>query len=127
MNVATESADPGSLLSHYRDLVRVRAAHPALATGTWTAVETTAQGLVAALRTSPEETALVVTNVGTTAVTAPALTLASGSLCGSPAASLALGSGAAAAPTVTATGGFSGYVPVPEIAPRSSIVVVLGR
>ena len=32
-----------------------------------------------------------------------------------------------AEPAVTATGGFAGYVPVPEIAARSSVVIVFGR
>ena len=127
LNVATESADPGSLLSHYRDLIRLRAAHPALAAGTWTAVDVDAPGVVAALRTSPTETALVLTNVATTPASAPALALASGPLCGVPTVSLALGAGAVAAPTITAAGGFSGYRPVAEIPARSSVVIVLGR
>ena len=70
VNVATESADPGSLLSHYRDLIRLRAAHPALATGSWTAIDVDAPGVVAALRVSPTETAIVLTNVATTAAPA---------------------------------------------------------
>jgi glycosidase len=126
VNVATESADPGSLLSHYRDLIRLRAAHPALATGTWTAVEADAAGVVASLRTDPTETALVITNVGTSAAT-PTLSLAVGPLCGTPTTTLALGAGTAAAPTVTAAGGFSAYRPVDAIPPRSSVVIVLGR
>jgi alpha-glucosidase len=126
VNVATESADPGSLLSHYRDLVRLRAAHPALATGTWTAVVADAPGVVAALRVSPTETALVLTNVGTSAAS-PALTLSAGPLCGSPAAAVAFGAGPAAAPTITASGGFAGYHPVATIPARSSVVIVLGQ
>jgi glycosidase len=125
VNVAAESADPGSLLSHYRDLVRLRAAHPALATGTWAAVDTDAPPVVAALRVSPTETALVLTNLGTSAVS-PALTLTAGPLCGSPATSVVLGAGPAAAPTVTPAGGFAGYQPVASIPARSSVVIVLG-
>jgi alpha-amylase len=130
LNVATESADPGSLLSHYRDLIRLRTAHPALAVGTWTAVTSDAPKVVAALRVSPTETALVLTNVGSEAAS-PSLTLAAGPLCGSPSAELVLGggdgSGAATAPVVTAAGGLAGYRPVASIPARSSVVVVLGR
>ncbi|MEO5941090.1 MAG: alpha-amylase family glycosyl hydrolase [Candidatus Limnocylindrales bacterium] len=126
VNVASESADPGSLLSRYRDLIRLRTDHPAIATGSWLAVESTAPGLVAALRIAPGETALVVTNVGSSAVAAPALTLARGPLCGNPVASLVFGSGQAAGPSVTPSGGFAGYQPLTTIAPRSSVVIVLG-
>ena len=126
VNVATESADPASLLSHYRDLIRLRSAHPALSSGTWTAVDSDAPGVVAALRVGPTETALVLTNVATTPAT-PTLTLAGGPLCGSPTVSLALGSGPVDAPAITAAGGFSAYRPVAEIPARSSVVIVLGR
>lgn len=128
LNVATESADPGSLLSHYRDLIRLRAAHAALATGTWTGVDADVPGVTAALRVDPIETALIITNVGTTAAS-PTLTLASGPLCGSPVATLLFGgvSGASPAPPpVTAAGGFSGYRPVDSIPARSSVVIGLG-
>jgi alpha-amylase len=125
LNVASESADPGSLLSHYRELIRLRAAHPALATGTWAAIDTDAPGVVAALRSSPTETAIVLTNAGTSAAT-PTLTLATGPLCGSPAADEVLGTAVVASPTITAAGGFSGYRPVDAIPARSSVVIVLG-
>jgi hypothetical protein len=130
VNVATESADPGSLLSRYRDLIRLRAAHPALAVGTWTAVTSDAPKVVAALRVSPTETALTLKNVGFDAAS-PSLTLETGPLCGTPTAELVLGGadvgGAATAPVVTAAGGFVGYRPVATVPARSSLVVVLGR
>jgi glycosidase len=130
VNVATESADPASLLSRYRDLIRLRAAHPALAVGTWTAVASDAPNVVAALRVSPTETALVLTNVGLEPAS-PSLTLETGPLCGTPTAALVLGGtdagSAAPAPVVTAAGGFAGYRPVASIPARSSVVVVVGR
>ena len=128
VNVATESADSGSLLSHYRDLIRLRAAHPALAVGTWTAVTSDAPRVVAALRVSPTETALALTNVGLEPAS-PSLTLEAGPLCGPPLAQLVLGGadggGRAEAPVVTADGGFAGYRPVGSIAARSSVVLVV--
>jgi glycosidase len=126
LNVATESADPGSLLSHYRDLIRLRADHPALATGTWTSIDTDAPGVVAALRSSPTETAIVITNAGTTAAM-PTLSLATGPLCGTPMVDEVLGQADIATPTITAAGGLDGYRPVETIPPRSSLVIVLGR
>ena len=112
--MAAESADPASLLSHYRELIRLRAAHPALATGTFTPVGSDAPGVVASLRTSPTETALVLTNVSGEAAT-PTLSLDAGPLCGTPTVDLVSGSGAALAPTVSAAGGFVGYRPVAAI------------
>ena len=124
VNVAAEAADPGSLWSTYRDLIALRAAHPALASGTWTPVTSDVQSLVAALRRSPTETALVLTNP-TTAPVSPTLSIASGPLCGTPTATLALGTGSVRAPTVTAAGGFDGYQPW-TILPESTVVIVLG-
>jgi alpha-amylase len=124
LNVAAESGDPASLLSHYRDLIRLRAAHPALATGIWMAVDTDVPGVVAALRTSPTETALVLTNASATAAT-PTLNLEAGRLCGAPTASLVLGSGPVVAPTISPAGGFSAYRPLTSLPPQSSAVIVL--
>jgi glycosidase len=122
-NVAAESADPGSLLSHYRDLIRLRAAHPALAEGAFVPVTSDISSVVAGLRSSSTETALVLTNVSATAAT-PTLSLAAGPLCGAPKADLVLGSGSAVTPVVSPAGGFAGYRPL-AIQPRSSAVIVL--
>jgi glycosidase len=126
INVAAEAADPQSLLSHYRDLIQLRAAHPALADGVLIPVASDLPGVVAALRESPTETALVLTNVSAAAA-APTLSLAAGHLCGSPAAELALGSGSAVAPHVTPSGGFAGYRPLISLPSRSTAVIVLGH
>ncbi len=125
VNVADEQADPTSLWSHYRDLIAVRAAHPALATGTSLAVASDTPAVLARLRVAPTETALVLTNVGTAAAT-PTLSLDAGPLCGSPAATAVLGGTAGVtAPTVTASGGFTGYRPVPSLPAQSSVVITL--
>jgi len=124
LNVSTESVDPGSLLSRYRELIRLRAAHPAIATGSWTPIDVDSPGVVAALRRNPTETALVLTNVSNAAAS-PTLNLATGPLCGTPTADVLLGDGPAAAPIVTPAGGFGGYRPIAAIPARSSVVIVL--
>ena len=126
VNVADESKAPGSLLNRYRQLVALRAAHPALASGTWTAVASDAPGVVAALRWSPVETALVLTNVATTA-SSPTLSLDAGPLCGTPTVDAVLGDGPVTAPAVTAGGGFAGYRPVASIPAQSTVVMTFGR
>ncbi len=125
VNVAMEAADPSSLLSDYRDLIRFRAAHPVLSDGTYTGVNADNPGVYAALRSGPDGTDLVVTNVSGAPVS-PSLTLDMGPLCGSPSATLALGGVAgtdAVAPVVTPAGGFTGYQPLPSI-PAQSVVVI---
>ncbi|HMI20604.1 MAG TPA: alpha-amylase family glycosyl hydrolase [Sphingomonas sp.] len=62
-NVATEAADPGSILSLYRDLLRLRRAHPALAIGTLRLLQ--ADGDVLAYeRIQDEERIVVALNLG---------------------------------------------------------------
>ena len=75
----TQTGDPDSLLSRYRDLIHLRAAHPALA-GTETVVLSTVDDpYLAQLRSDGEGIALVVTNFGPKPVT-PTLDL-SGAPC----------------------------------------------
>ena len=100
-----------------------RAAHPALATGTSLAVKSDMPAVLARLRVAPTETALVLTNAGTTAAS-PTLSLDAGPLCGSPVATAALGGrDGVIAPTITATGGFADYRPVAAIPAQSSVVL----
>ncbi len=128
VNVDAERSDPGSLWSTYRDLIAFRGAHPALSQGTYLAVDSDTPAVVAAVRSSPRESALIVANVSDATV-APALTLAAGPLCGAPTATIVLGGdeGAARAPSpnVTHDGGFSAYRPFAEIAPRSVVMIDL--
>ena len=50
IDVASQAADPASLLSSYRTLIRLRSEHPALATGDWTKVEASDPAVAAFLR-----------------------------------------------------------------------------
>lgn len=126
-SVATESADPDSVLSTYRSLIRLRTEHPALGHGDWNPVVASAPSVVASLRQADGETVLVVSNLGETAVDGVALALASGPLCGTPVAEALLGPAQVRAPSVTAAGGFDGYVPVERLNARETIVIGLGN
>ncbi len=126
-DVTTESADPGSLLSTYRALTRLRAANPALLRGDITAVRSSDRHVVAFLRSGGGQTVLDVANVGTAAVAAPELSLDAGPLCGTPAATLLLGSGSVRSPEVTPAGGFDSYIPVDQLGAQEALVVDLGR
>ena len=134
-NVATESADPRSLLSTYRSLIRLHDSQLPLRAGATIPVD--ADGPVAAwLRVTADDVQLVVANTGATAVSDYALSLSSGPLCSAPAAAartlFAVNSGsldgvAPAAPVRTGQGGFAGYRPVPELPAHAGVVIDLGR
>lgn len=64
VNVAAEINDPDSLFAHYRALIQLRNAHPALRGGNYLTVGTDADRLFASLRISEEEAALVLINTG---------------------------------------------------------------
>jgi len=63
-NVKAQDRDPGSLLSHYRRLIRMRSGHVALRRGGYQAVPLGNKTLYAYLRRHPQETLLVVHNFG---------------------------------------------------------------
>ena len=125
-DVASQASDADSLLSAYRSLVGLRTEHRALAIGDQIAVDAEAPSVVAYLRNAPGQTLLVVSNLADGAVDGPALRLEAGPLCGAPAARVVHGVGQAADPVIGATGGFDGYIPVPRLGPRESIVIGFG-
>ena len=125
-DVATEAADPDSLLSAYRSLVGLRTANRALAIGEQLPVDAEGASVVAYLRHLPGQTMLVVINLADETVDAPVLSLERGPLCGTPSARVVYSAGEAKDPVVGATGGFDAYVPVPRLEPREGIVIELG-
>jgi len=126
-NVATESADPASLLSTYRALIRLRSANPVLAGGALTRVTASAAGVTAVLRHDDAEALLVLHNLNREPARDVSLTLDVGPLCSSATAALLYASDdapgpAPAAPMITSAGGLSGYVPLPVLPARSTLV-----
>jgi alpha-amylase len=133
-NVAVQDSEPDSLLNHYRQLIRLRQAHPALRVGDMALVDGDTRQVYSFVRHTSEETLLVVVNLSDEPLSAYALTLESGPLSGTPfdqahgtpGATLLLGEGQPVAPTPNAAGGFDAYTPLPELAPRGSFVIRLG-
>ncbi|MCZ7571772.1 MAG: alpha-amylase family glycosyl hydrolase [Ardenticatenaceae bacterium] len=124
-NVAAQTADPGSLLSHYRTLIRLRQDHPALRVGDFLPVDSDARPVYSFVRHSAGETLLVVVNLGQEPVSDYRLALKEGPLSGTPGATLLLGEGQPTAPTPNAAGGFDAYTPLPTLAPHSSTIIQL--
>ncbi len=120
-NVATQTADPDSLLSAYRDLIHLRAEHPALA-GIETVLLTTADDpFLAQIRAADGEVALVVTNFGQP-TESPTIDLSAIPCVTAGAATEALYGTETVAPLTDP----AAYVPVPALEPYQTIVIGLG-
>lgn len=74
--MATQQADPNSLLRHYQKLIQLRNTHEVLRKGYLLPVSTTASSVVSYGRVFGNEATITVANVGTTSVNSPALTTA---------------------------------------------------
>lgn len=68
-DVASQTGDLASLLSRYRQLIRIRKASPALARGGTRRLGTQGRSVLPLLRTDPAERVLAVHNLGATAAT----------------------------------------------------------
>jgi alpha-amylase len=125
-NVESETNDPASILSHYRNLILIRSQHAALRAGDLNVLTTGNDALYAILRISQQEAVLVLVNLSGSPVSDYALGVAQSSLAdGSYMSYPILGEGVFAPVTSNASGGFSQYVPIPEIAPYATIILQL--
>ncbi|NJL95160.1 MAG: alpha-amylase [Anaerolineae bacterium] len=125
-NVATQDADPNSLLNYYRTLVHFRNAQPALQFGSLAPLETDSLRVIAYLRQWEGETLLVLVNLDDEPLSDYALALESGLAGPVEAVEVLFGeAGEASAPEVNAAGGFAGYRPLPELPAQSGLVLKL--
>ncbi len=124
VNVAAQTDDPDSLLSHYRRLIQTRNAHEALRIGDWWEVEVEDKRIYAFLRHSDEETLLVLINLGGEPISDYSLSLDQGPLSEGSASEVFAGA-SVSAPTVNANGGFDGYAPLTELAAYGTYIVQL--
>lgn len=126
-NVASQTEDADSLLSHYRSLIHLRNAHPALQTGEIKAVFSSAASVYSFVRYDAGESLLVVVNLSPDAVSDYQLTLEQGPFSGEPTPQTIFGEGIASAPTFNVAGGFDNYVPLPELPPYSTTIIQLNQ
>ena len=121
-NVAAQSRDSDSLLSHYRDLIHLRNGNSALRRGGLTAVDSTDRGIYAFLRHDAQQRLLVVINLSDEPIAGFKLSLAE-SVFDLSAPALVYGSGEIAMPELNAAGGFDDYAPVPSLDAQSLLVL----
>ena len=129
-NLATELEDLASVRSTYRDLIQLRTGAPALRAGDFVRLEASESQVAAWLRVAGNQRILVMHNLGSELATDVALDLASGPLCGSPTALYLYATASEdiaepASPAVTSSGGLDGYVPLPVLPGRASVVIEL--
>jgi hypothetical protein len=90
-----------------------------------TLVDTGSRQVYGYLRHGQGENLLVVVNLSDKEIGDYQLTLSAGPLSGAPGATLLLGDGRPAAPTVNPAGGFDAYQPFPTLPPYAAYVIQL--
>ncbi|PWB51362.1 MAG: alpha-amylase [Anaerolineales bacterium] len=125
-NVSAETADPESLLAHYRTLISLRNGHPTLRTGEFYILSVANNGLFACLRTTSNESVLAVINLTGSPIQEYQLSLEASSLPQGNYSAISLLDGTELAPLEVADHGvFRGYVPLPEIPPYATVMLLL--
>ncbi len=130
VNVAAESADQSSLLSFYRRLVAIRKGRPALLDGQLITLDTGVPALFASLRTSGNETILVLANLSNQPVSQ--YEISSGGATpildhGSYAAANLLGSGSFADLQVGSDGQVANYRPLEQLPAYATYILTLTK
>ncbi len=125
INVQTQNADPDSLLNFYRQLIHLRATHPALRTGTTLLLETDTQRLYALLRYDQDEAFLILINSHPKPLTADlyALSLPAWDFGEISAMQSILGAEEASLLQRNPSGGFDSYHPLLEIPAQSAVIL----
>jgi len=121
-NVASQTGDADSLLTHYRTLIAYRNASTALRRGDLLPVQTNSNAVAAYLRTVRDDHVLVVLNLGPDYAIDVRLDLDEGPLQGFAGVQPVVGA-PAWAPEVTPSGGFTSYMPVESIPPYGFLVL----
>ncbi|MCC3159909.1 T9SS type A sorting domain-containing protein [Hymenobacter sp. 15J16-1T3B] len=127
-NVATEQADPSSLLNHYKKLIGLRNAQPALRRGYYLPLTSSAAGsLLSYARVYNQEAVVVVSNLSSAAVTGATLALPLSTLSAGTYQVTELYSGqSAGSVTLDAQGGFGSWaVSLPALSANQTWVLRL--
>ena len=126
-NVATEQADANSLLNHYKKLIGLRTANETLRKGYYLPATASAAPVLAYARVYGQEAVLVAANLGSSAVSSPALSIDMSTLAPGAYQVTELYSGQAAGTvTINAQGGFSSWTSsLPALAANQTWVLRL--
>ena len=122
VNVTVQDDDPDSLLNHYRSLIRIRNANAALRTGELGLIDTDNPGVYAVLRSSADQTLLVIVNLEKTPISDYHLSLNENILSDGTFTPQTLFGTMEALPVTISGGKFSEYRPVSELLPYQSYI-----
>jgi alpha-amylase len=125
-NLAVQQSDPSSIWNHYRSLIKLKKSLPALSGG-FARVNTPVEGAAAWLRTSGQQTLLVLHNVTDRSLRVP-LTATDAIPPGKAIVRFGLPeSVVVAAPDPTAEGAVTAWVPIEELPARTTVIFELGQ
>jgi glycosidase len=130
-NVASQTADPGSLLSHYRSLISLRNATPELRTASWMPLATDVRTVYAFLLVGGNEAVAVVINLGMETIVGPELRVDAAIVCSLDVRSILLADGYDEPPSVKSIVepgyGSTGvtWQPAAALPPHSTLIVRL--
>lgn len=122
-NVATEEAEPGSMLQLYRRLIRLHADSPALQHGRLVPVQTNDHGCLVEMRDTADDAVLVLANYAATPRPGPVVSIASSWIRPGWVPQELLQGARVTPPTLAIDGGFSGWRPLPQLAPETVYVI----
>jgi alpha-amylase len=125
VNVANQIDDPESLLSHYRNLIKLRNDYSALRDGELYIVETGNRRVYAVLRENDNQTILVLINLSNGRITNLELDLAQGKLEGKYILNPILGSTEGEILMANSEGGFENFIPVKNLPANSNLIFLL--
>lgn len=126
ISVAAQRDDPTSLFSHYRALIHLRNAHPALRQGDWLNLRASNRDVYAFLRRSADETLLVLINYTDEDVTDLTLSVRGPALPVITAAEVIFGGAQAArVPGVAEDGSFEEYAPIERLSAYETVILRL--
>jgi glycosidase len=126
INVELQNNDPDSLLSHYRNLIQLRNAHPALQTGDFEIVKSKNTNVFASLRSNNDESLIIVVNMSGVPVSDYELSITDSDMkSGEKQIIPLMGASEQATHIVDQSGGFAGFKPLEEIPPYSTLIYFL--
>lgn len=125
VNVAMQDEDPGSLLNHYRALIKLRTENEALYSPAMYLLETDNSGIYAVLRSSDSQTILVLVNLKGIPISDYQLSLNESLLLDGTVTPVSLLGAAEPTPVTISGGKFSGYKPLSELLPYQSYIFQL--
>ena len=124
-NVAAESKDPASLLSHYKQLIQIRSQHAALQVGDLVKVDTGSSSVYAIIRSNGSDIILTLINLSDKPVSDYKISVSASALKGNYQVGALLGGGTFAPVAASDSGGIDGYQPLATLPPNANLVLQL--